>query len=126
MPQVTPSSSGDRGQGTESENPAGGNCVPVPCTSRRPEAIAATYDNDDNRTAVLTPEPDVTSATYDVKGGLREGAVLPPCLYNIFMAGLTRELKAPGNKQHGMHVGKEWMGAQMWADDLVHIILRGL
>jgi hypothetical protein len=91
----------------------------VPCTSRRPEAIAATYDNDDNRTAVLTPEPDVTSATYDVKGGLREGAVLPPCLYNIFMAGLTRELKAPGNKQHGMHVGKEWMGAQMWADDLI-------
>jgi hypothetical protein len=36
------------------------------------------------------------------------------------MARLIRELqKAPGNKQHGMHVGKEWMGAQMWADDLV-------
>jgi hypothetical protein len=34
---------------------------------------------------------------------------------------LIRELNAPGNKQHGMHVGKgkEWMGAQIWADDLI-------
>jgi hypothetical protein len=78
-----------------------------------------TYDN--NRSVVLTSEPDVTSAAYEVKDGLREGAVLSPCLYNIFMAGLIRELNAPGNKQHGMHVGKgkEWMGAQIWADDLI-------
>jgi hypothetical protein len=38
----------------------------------------------------------VTSAAYDVKDGLWEGTVLSPCLYNIFMAGLIRELKAQG------------------------------
>jgi hypothetical protein len=66
-------------------------------------AIAATNNN--NRSVVLTSETDVTSAAYDVKDGLREGAVMSPCLYNIFMAGLTRELKAPGNKQHGNACG---------------------
>jgi hypothetical protein len=52
------------------------------------QTTAATYDN--NRNVVLTSEPDMTSAAYiyEVKDGLREGAVLSPCLYNIFMAGL--------------------------------------
>jgi hypothetical protein len=81
------------------------------------QAIAATYD--DNTSAILTSVKGVTSTEYPVKDGLREGAVLSPTLFNIYIAELFRELKATGVKEHGMHVGSEWAGGQAWADDVV-------
>jgi len=81
------------------------------------QAIAATYD--DNTSAILTSVKGVTSTAYPVKDGLREGAVLSPTLFNIYIAELFRELKATGVKEHGMHVGSEWAGGQAWADDVV-------
>jgi hypothetical protein len=81
------------------------------------QAIAATYDG--NTSAVLTSVKGVASAEYPVKDGLREGAVLSPTLFNIYIAELFRKLKSGGAKEHGMHVGDEWAGGQAWADDVV-------
>jgi hypothetical protein len=70
----------------------------------------------------------MASGSYDVNDGLREGAVLSPGLYNMFMAGLVRQLKRdavrkPAKKHKdantGMQVGEFWMGVQMWAGDLI-------
>ena len=78
-------------------------------------AIACMYE--DNTSTILTSQTGVTSAPYSVENGLREGAVLSPLLYCVFTAGLMQKLKSAENAGLGMHVGSEWVGAQMWADD---------
>ena len=80
-------------------------------------AIASMYQH--NKSKILTSTPGETSSSYEVHNGLREGAVLSPLLYCIFTAGLIAKLKAPANAALGLHVGREWAGAQLWADDLV-------
>jgi hypothetical protein len=59
------------------------------------QAIAATYDG--NTSAVLTSVKGVASAEYPVKDGLREGAVLSPTLFNIYIAELFSACLRPGN-----------------------------
>ena len=81
------------------------------------QAMSSTYDN--NTSAILGGQPGEQSTQYLVKDGLREGAVLSPMLYNIFVASLITELKKTGNLADGMHVGGIWAGAQTWADDIV-------
>jgi hypothetical protein len=81
------------------------------------QAMSSTYDN--NTSAILGGQPGEQSTQYLVKDGLREGAVLSPMLYNIFVASLITELKKAGNVVDGMHVGGIWAGAQTWADDIV-------
>ena len=78
-------------------------------------AIASMYTG--NRSRILTSRPGVMSSEYTVENGLREGAVLSPLLYCIFTAALMRKLQAPENAPYGMHVGTEWPGAQLSADD---------
>ena len=78
-------------------------------------AIASMYTG--NRSRILTSRPGVMSSEYTVENGLREGAVLSPLLYCIFTAALMRKLQAPENAPYGMHVGTEWTGAQLYADD---------
>jgi hypothetical protein len=79
------------------------------------QAMSSTYDN--NSSAILGGQPGEQSTQHLVKDGLREGAVLSPMLYNIFVASLITELKKTGNLADGMHVGGIWAGAQTWADD---------
>jgi hypothetical protein len=69
-------------------------------------AIAATYDG--NESVVLTSDEQVASGSYDVNDGLREGAVLLPRLYNIFMAGRLVSLgtgRAMKKPSHGWSAG---------------------
>jgi hypothetical protein len=80
------------------------------------QAVSSTYVN--NQSAVMGAGAE-RSDMYAVKDGLREGAVLSPMLYNIFVASLISELKKPEHKKLGMHVGDIWAGAQTWADDIV-------
>ena len=80
-------------------------------------ASASMYE--DNRSQVLTSEDRVTSTEYSVENGLREGAVCSPLLYVVFCTGLIKKLKSGPTAALGMTVGSEWMGAQMWADDLL-------
>ena len=80
-------------------------------------AVASMYQHNTSR--ILTSDAGITSSSYPVENGLREGAVLSPLLYCVFTAGLIAKLKAPDNVSHGMHVGTEWTGAQLWADDLL-------
>jgi hypothetical protein len=75
------------------------------------------YQNNTSR--VLTSVAGVSSSSYPVDNGLREGAVLSPLLYCVFTAGLITKLKTAANKAYGLHVGTEWAGAQLWADDLL-------
>jgi hypothetical protein len=74
-------------------------------------AIAATYDGNGS-VVVLTSDEQVVSGSYDVNDGLREGAVLSPGLYNIFMAGLVRQLKRdavrkPTKKNKDANIGMQ-------------------
>ena len=80
-------------------------------------AVASMYQHNTSR--VLTSVAGVNSPSYSVDNGLREGAVLSPLLYCVFTAGLISKLKSAANKSYGLHVGTEWAGAQLWADDLL-------
>jgi hypothetical protein len=54
--------------------------------------MSSTYVN--NTSAVLGGEHGVQFDQYNVRDGLREGTVLSPILYNIFVASLLTDLKS--------------------------------
>jgi hypothetical protein len=59
----------------------------------------------------------VTSGTYQAENGVREGSVLSPTLFIMFINGLLQQLNASGR---GVAVhGNNWMGAVLYADDII-------
>jgi hypothetical protein len=59
---------------------------------------------------------NVKSAQFGISNGTRQGSVLSPALFSIYVQGLLDRLKALGV---GCHVGKTFCGAVGWADDFL-------
>ena len=56
------------------------------------------------------------SDTFRVRCGLRQGCVLSPCLFSLFIMDLAGELESRGL---GVRVKGQWMGSCFFADDIV-------
>ena len=55
---------------------------------------------------------------FEVEEGLRQGSVLSPLLYSIFMMDLVNELEASGD---GVRVEEAYCGMLMFADDMAMV-----
>ena len=58
----------------------------------------------------------VRSATFSIRNGTRQGSVLSPCLFSVYLDDLLKELRQQGI---GCHMGGMWVGAAGYADDLI-------
>ena len=58
------------------------------------------------------------SETFEIGCGLRQGCILSPCLFSLFIMDLAGELESRGL---GVHVKGQWMGSCLFADDIVLI-----
>ena len=58
----------------------------------------------------------VFSERFDIKEGLRQGCILSPSLFSLFLMDLAEELE---EKDLGVKVSGVWMGACFFADDIV-------
>jgi hypothetical protein len=57
-----------------------------------------------------------TSQPFNVLNGVRQGAVLSPILFNVYMDELINDLKQEG---HGCWVGSKYYGVLVYADDIL-------
>ena len=58
------------------------------------------------------------SSSYSIKSGIRQGAILSPFLFNIYLDSITVALKQADN---GCHMGGMYTGCLAYADDLILI-----
>ena len=58
----------------------------------------------------------VFSERYTIEGGLRQGCILSPSLFSLFLMDLAEELERQGL---GVRVRGTWMAACFFADDIV-------
>ena len=58
----------------------------------------------------------VFSPTFDITNGTRQGSVLSPAFFGIYLDDLLKELRRTGL---GCHIAGQWYGAVSFADDLV-------
>ena len=66
----------------------------------------------------LLPSWNVTSASFPIRQGVRQGAILSPLLYSIFADEL---LNLPSTSGLGVRVNSIYIGVPMYADDLALI-----
>ena len=64
---------------------------------------------------ILSVESTVQLRTFYITNGTRQGSVLSPTLFSVYLDGLLKELR---NQGLGCHVAGVWMGAAGYADDL--------
>ena len=57
-----------------------------------------------------------TSACFSAKNGVRQGAILSPILFSLYMDELVKDIKS---KSIGCYMGNHFVGAIAYADDLV-------
>jgi hypothetical protein len=55
------------------------------------------------------------SDPFRIKNSTRQGSVLSPALFSVYIDGLLHDLRQPGL---GCHIGGGWYGAACFADDL--------
>ena len=53
---------------------------------------------------------------FKITQGVRQGCVLSPLLFNIFMAGLAKDL---ANNKSGLKLDNKKINSIFWADDIV-------
>ena len=58
----------------------------------------------------------VRSASFSITNGTRQGSVLSPTLFSVYLDELLKELRLLGV---GCHMGGAWVGATGYADDLI-------
>ena len=56
------------------------------------------------------------SVPFAIKGGLRQGCIMSPCLFSLFIMDLAGELES---RDLGVRVRGQWMGSCLFADDIV-------
>ena len=56
------------------------------------------------------------SSTFSITNGTRQGSVLSPTLFSVYLDDLLKELRLLGV---GCHMGGVWVGAAGYADDLI-------
>ena len=59
---------------------------------------------------------EVLSDSFEIRCGLRQGCVLSPCLFSLFIMDLAGVLERKGL---GVKVRGQWMGSCLFADDIV-------
>ena len=59
---------------------------------------------------------DANSSPFGILNGTRQGSVLSPCIFSIYMDELLQELRQLGV---GCHIGGMFMGATIYADDVL-------
>ena len=58
----------------------------------------------------------VKSSSFSIRNGTRQGSVLSPCLFSVYIDDLLKRLRYSGL---GCHMGGMWVGAAGYADDLI-------
>ena len=58
----------------------------------------------------------VSSATFRLVNGTRQGSVLSPIFFSLYLDDLLKKLRKAGL---GCHISGEWFGAAGYADDLI-------
>ena len=58
----------------------------------------------------------VVGDTFQVLCGVRQGSVLSPFLFSIYMDDVIRDLR---NSGYGLHIGKDFVGCIIYADDIL-------
>ena len=61
----------------------------------------------------------VISSTFDVHCGVRQGEILSPLLFAIYIDDLLCDLRMSG---YGLHIGTLFVGAIAYADDIICIL----
>lgn len=59
---------------------------------------------------------DFISPKFDIKNGVRQGGVLSPLLFTVYVDDLLVKLKRNGI---GCHIGHQFLGALGYADDII-------
>ena len=59
---------------------------------------------------------DYVSKSFEVKAGVRQGGILSPILFNVYMDDLTYVLRVDG---HGCFINRTFLGCIMYADDIL-------
>ena len=67
------------------------------------------------RQTVQASWQELQSDNFDISNGVRQGGVLSPILFNIYMDELIKQLEQSGD---GCHIGHIFYGALGYADDL--------
>jgi len=57
---------------------------------------------------------------FDVKCGVRQGGVLSPYLFSVYIDDLIKELRQSG---HGIHVGTMFVGCILYANDTLVTVM---
>ena len=58
----------------------------------------------------------VRSSSFSITNGTRQGSVLSPCLFSVYLDDLLKKLRHMGL---GCHIGGMWVGAAGYVDDLI-------
>ena len=62
------------------------------------------------------------SGSFQISQGVRQGCVLSPLLFNIFMSGLAKNLMTMDDK---LSLGNSHVNSLFWADDIVLLAKNG-